>query len=601
MTAASKPTKKITRRATGGNLPQWDLGDFYPGPSSPRIKSDLGKAHRRARAFRKRHEGRLAELDGSAFGAAIAEFERIGEIVSRIMSYAQLLLAADVSNAEVAQFHQSMHESVTAISTETLFFTLEINRLDDDVMAEKFEHPDAARYAPWIRDLRVFRRHQLSDDLECLLHEKAVAGRAAWVRLFEESTAGLRFPLGQRKLTLSEILDLLSDTDGTTRRRAAKSLGGVLGDNARLFALITNTLAKDKAIEDGWRHYPRPVSERNLTNQVEDDVVDALVCSVKQSYGALAHRYYRLKARWFGVDQLDYWDRNAPLPEAADRRYEWSEARDLVLAAYGAFDPELADNASLFFDRPWIDAALRSGKDPGAFCHPTVPSIHPYILLNFHGRARDVATLAHELGHGIHQILAAPQGALMSDTPLTLAETASVFGEMLTFQALLDGETEPQRRRILIAGKVEDMLNTVVRQIAFHDFECRVHDERRNGELLAERLGEIWLDVQSASLGPAIRFDDDYRHYWAYIPHFVHTPFYVYAYAFGDCLVNSLYDVYRAGHTNFAAKYSDMLRAGGTLRHKELLAPFGLNAEDPAFWGRGLGVVSGFIDELEVM
>ena len=601
MTVVSMPAKKKTRRGAAESLPQWDLSDFYPGLRSPRINSDLGKARREARAFRKRFKGRQTDLNGAEFGAAIAEFERIGEVVSRIMSYAQLLLAADVGNAGLAQFHQSMHERVTEISTETLFFTLEINRLDDDVLAEKMKHPDAARYAPWIRDLRVSRHHQLSDDLERLLHEKAVAGRAAWVRLFEESMAGLRFPMGRRMLTLSEVLDLLSDTDGVTRRRAAKSLGGVLNDNARLFALITNTLVKDKAIEDGWRHYPRPVSKRNQANQVEDKVVDALVRSVKGSYGALGHRYYRLKAGWFGVDQLDYWDRNAPLPEADDRRYEWPETRDLVLAAYGAFDPELADIGLSFFDSPWIDAALRPGKESGAFCHPTVPSVHPYILVNFHGRARDVATLAHELGHGIHQVLAAPQGALMSDTPLILAETASVFGEMLTFQALLDGEVDPRRRRILIAGKVEDMLNTVVRQISFHDFECRVHDERRDGELLAERLGEIWLDVQRESLGPAIRFDEDYRHYWAYIPHFVHTPFYVYAYAFGDCLVNSLYEVYRSGHVNFAAKYREMLRAGGTLRHKDLLAPFGLDAGDPVFWRRGLGVVSSLIDKLEEM
>ena len=607
MTATTKPTTKPTRKsrrrapATTGTPPQWELGDLYPGPRSPRIEADLGKARRRARAFRKRHEGRLAGLDGAAFGAAIAEFERIGEVLNRIMSYAQLLLAADVGDARSAQFHQSMYERVTAISTEILFFTLEINRLDDDALAEKMKHPDAARYAPWLRDLGVFRRHQLSDDLERLLHEKSVAGRAAWVRLFDEQTAGLEFPVGRRTLTLSEVLDLLSDKDAATRRRAARSLGRVLGDNARLFTLITNTLAKDKAIEDDWRRYKRPVSERNLANQVEDRVVDALVRSVKESYGAIGHRYYRLKARWFGTDQLDTWDRNAPLPEADDRRYEWPEARDLVLAAYDAFDPEMADIARSFFEQPWIDAALRSGKDPGAFCHPTVPSVHPYILVNFHGRARDVATLAHELGHGIHQVLAAPQGALMAETPLTLAETASVFGEMLAFRALLSGESDPRRRRILIAGKVEDMLNTVVRQIAFHDFECRVHDERRDGELLADRLGEIWLDVQRESLGPAIRLDDDYRHYWAYIPHFVHTPFYVYAYAFGDCLVNSLYDVYRTGHPDFTAKYRDMLRAGGTLRHKELLAPFGLDAGDPAFWKRGLGVVSGLIDELEAM
>ncbi len=584
-----------------GALPEWDLGDLYPGPDSRRLESDLGEAARRASAFNERYLGRLGELDGAGLGAAIAEYEGMGEILDRVMSYAQLRFAADVSDAEGGRFLQTMQERTTAISTRILFFTLELNRLDDDVLGRQLEDPAAARYAPWVRDIRVFRPHQLADDMEKLLHEKAVTGRAAWVRLFEETVAGLRFPVEGAELTISQALDRLTDGDGGRRREAAKALGAVIGDNLRLFALITNTLAKDKGIEDTWRGFPRPLSERNLTNRVEDRVVDALVAAVRDSFADLGHRYYRLKARWFGVERLDYWDRNAPLPDEDDRRYTWEQARALVLGAYGAFAPAMAEAASGFFDHPWIDAALRPGKDPGAFSHATVPSVHPYILMNFHGKARDVMTLAHELGHGVHQVLAAGQGALMADTPLTLAETASVFGEMLTFRAMLDGETDGARRRVLMAGKVEDMLNTVVRQIAFHEFERRVHDERASGELSAERLAEIWMEAQAESLGPALRLDDEYRHYWAYIPHFVHTPFYVYAYAFGDCLVNSLYEVFRAGHPDFQAKYLDMLRAGGTLRHRELLAPFGLDAGDPAFWSRGLGVVSGFIDELEGM
>ena len=581
--------------------PEWSLDDLYTGPDSADLERDFTDAEARARAFAKRFRGRLAELEGSALGAAIAEYEAIGELLGKAMSYAQLRFAANVGDPEAGRFYQTVQERVTDITTAILFFTLELNRMDDDVLAARMEKPEAARYAPWVRDVRVFRPHQLSDDLEELLHEKSVTGRAAWVRLFDESLAALRFPMDGNSLTMSEVLNLLSDKDGSVRRAAAKSVGAVLGDNVRLFALVTNTLAKDKEIEDQWRKYPRPVSERNLGNYVEDAVVEALVGSVRESFPDLSHRYYRLKARWFATDQLDYWDRNAPLPEDDDRRFSWDEAKGTVLDAYAGFAPAMADVAGRFFSESWIDAALRPGKESGAFSHPTVPSVHPYVLMNFHGKARDVMTLAHELGHGVHQVLAADQGGLMADTPLTLAETASVFGEMLTFRAMLDAETVPSRRAILLAGKVEDMLNTVVRQVAFHEFERRVHDERRSGELAVERLGDIWMDVQTESLGPVFRFDDAYRTFWSYIPHFVHSPFYVYAYAFGDCLVNSLYGVFREGHEGFQDKYLDMLKAGGTLRHRELLAPFGLDASDPAFWKRGLGVISGFIDELEAV
>jgi oligoendopeptidase F len=478
---------------------------------------------------------------------------------------------------------------------------LEINRLSDGDIAAKLTAPETARYAAWLRELRVFRPHQLDDIVEKLLHEKHVTGRAAWTRLFDETMAGLRFPVRGRALTSAAALHLLSDGDGGLRRDAAQSISTVLGANLKTFALITNTLAKDKEIEDKWRRYALPISARNLSNRVEDEVVEALIGAVRKAFPRLSHRYYALKARWFGVAQLEHWDRNAPLPRVAERSIGWPEARDIVLDAYGRFSPELAAIGGRFFDRPWIDAAVRPGKSPGAFAHPTVPGAHPYLLLNYQGRTRDVMTLAHELGHGVHQVLAAGQGHLQADTPLTLAETASVFGEMLTFRRLLDGERDPARRKAMLAGKVEDMLNTVVRQIAFVEFERRVHDERRGGELTPDRLGEIWLDVQRESLGPALRFDDGYRSYWSYIPHFVHSPFYVYAYAFGDCLVNALYAAYRATPDGFAARYLDLLRAGGTRRHRELLAPFGLDAADPRFWDGGLSVIAGFIDELETL
>jgi oligoendopeptidase F len=602
---ASRPKEKTSTlpeaAAALGALPQWDLSDLYPGRDSAELKRDLEKGESEAAAFRKHYEGKLAALSGAALGAAIAAYERLQDTLGRIMSYASLVYAGDMSDAENGRFFQNMQERVNAISTALLFFTLEINRLDDAALAEKLKSRELAHYAPWLRDTRAFRPHQLSDEIEKLLHEKYVAGRAAWTRLFDETGAALRFPIDGTELTSAAALHLLSDRDPDKRKRAAKALGEVFGRNVRLFALITNTLAKDKEIEDRWRGFKRPISSRNLSNFVEDEVVDALISAVHSAYPALSHRYYRLKAKWFGVDKIAYWDRNAPLPEQEDRLIPWPEAERTVLEAYGAFSPELAAVGRRFFEKPWIDAPVRPGKSPGAFAHPTVPSAHPYLLLNYQGKTRDVMTLAHELGHGVHQVLAAPQGALMADTPLTLAETASVFGEMLTFQAMLKAEKDPKRRKTMLASKVEDMLNTVVRQIAFVEFERRIHDERRQGELTPDRIGAIWMDVQAESLGPAITFEDEYQYYWTYIPHFIHTPFYVYAYAFGDCLVNSLYAVYQGAAPGFAEKYLDMLSAGGTRRHRELLAPFGLDASDPQFWKKGLSVISGFIDELEKM
>ncbi|MCH7930843.1 MAG: M3 family oligoendopeptidase [Proteobacteria bacterium] len=582
-----------------GRLPEWDLADLYPGTNSPELERDLTAAQAGAERFEARYASKLAALDGDALGEAIAEYEAIDELLGRIMSYASLVHAGAIDDPETGRFFQTMRERVTDISSKTLFFTLELNRLDDDALAKKMAAPGAARYAPWVRDQRAFRPHQLSQEIELLLHEKSVAGRAAWIRLFDQTVDSLRFPVDGRELTSAEALHLLTSPDPGVRERAAKAIGAVLGDNLRGFALIFNTLIKDKEVEDKWRGFARPISSRNLANHVEDAVVDALVEAVTQAYPALSHRYYAVKARWFGVEALPYWDRNAPLPDEDDRVIPWDEARATVLDAYRAFSPEMADLGARFFDNPWIDAGVRPGKAPGAFSHPTVPSAHPYILLNYQGSPRDVMTLAHELGHGVHQLLAAGQGALMADTPLTLAETASVFGEQLTFRALLAAETDARRRRALLAGKVEDMLNTVVRQVAFCEFERRLHDERRSGELTPARIGEIWFDVQRESLGPAIRFDDAYHAYWSYIPHFIHSPFYVYAYAFGDCLVNSLYAVYREAPEGFVTKYLAMLRAGGTLRHAELLAPFGLDAADPAFWKRGLDVIARFVDELD--
>jgi oligoendopeptidase F len=597
--AKSSPGSATDASQSNALLPVWDLTDLYPGPDSPALEADFASAEEAARKFQAAYSGKLEKISAQALAAAILEYQQIEETLGRIMSYAQLLFAGDSTDAARGKFYQTANERVTGISSNLIFFTLELNRLDDATVEQKLAGPELARWWPWLRDLRVFRPHQLSDELEKLLHEKEVTGRSAWSRLFDETTAGMRVTIGTEELTVSAALNKLSDADRAVREAAAHAIGRAFGDNLRLFSLLTNTLAKDKEIIDTWRHYPSPGSYRNRSNMVEDAVVEALVSAVRAAYPRLSHRYYGMKAKWLGLDKLQHWDRNAPLPDDDDRVIPWAEAKQRVLSAYGAFSPELAAIGQKFFDRPWIDAPPTPGKSGGAFAHPTVPSVHPYLLLNYHGRTRDVMTLAHELGHGVHQILAGAQGYLLAGTPLTLAETASVFGEMLTFRALLDAETNPRRKQIMLASKVEDMLNTVVRQIAFYIFEQRLHDERRRGEILPERIGEIWLGVQTESLGPVFEFSPEYSVFWSYIPHFIHSPFYVYAYAFGDCLVNALYSVFQDGHPGFQQKYLEMLAAGGTRRHQELLAPFGLNAADPAFWTRGLNVISGFIDELE--
>ena len=598
MTPHRAPADAASSQDAVAEPPTWDLGDLYPAPDSAAVAADFATAESAAQAFAAAHQGRLAAMSGNGLAAAIAEYERIEEVLGRLMSYAQLLFASDSSDAAIGRFYQTVSERVTAISSNLLFFTLELNRLDEAALEQKAADPALARWWPWLRDLRVFRPHQLADDLEKLLHEKEVTGRSAWSRLFDETVAAMRVTVSGQELTVSDALNRLSDRERSVREAAGRAIGEAFGGNIRLFSLITNTLAKDKETIDTWRHYPRPGSYRNRSNMVEDEVVDALVSAVRADFPRLAHRYYLMKAKWLGLPKLQHWDRNAPLPDDDDRSIAWSDARERVLTAYAAFSPELAEVGKRFFDRPWIDATLKPGKAGGAFAHPTVPSAHPYLLLNYHGRTRDVMTLAHELGHGVHQVLAAEQGYLMSGTPLTLAETASVFGEMLTFRALLDA-ADPKRRRIMLAAKVEDMLNTVVRQVAFYHFETLLHDERRSGELVPDRIAEIWLQVQKESLGPAFEFTPEYGVFWAYVPHFIHLPFYVYAYAFGDCLVNALYSVFQSGHPGFQAKYLKMLQAGGTKRHKELLAPFGLDASDPAFWKKGLDVIAGFIDELE--
>ena len=601
VTAAHAASGEGPQAADSQDLPEWNLDDLYNGIDSAELKSDLARAGEEAKTFAANYQGKLSQLagEGAALAGAVDAYERLQDLAGRISSYAGLLYAGDTSDPERSKFYGDMQEQITSIATNLLFFELELNRLDDDVLESAMARPELARYKPWLLDLRKEKPYQLEDRVEQLFHEKTVTGSGAWNRLFDETMSALRFEVDGEELAIEPTLSRLLDPESATRRKAGEALAKTFSENVRTFTLITNTLAKDKEISDRWRGFEDVADSRHLANRVERPVVDALEKAVRAAYPNLSHRYYALKAKWLGVDALDFWDRNAPLPDEDTRSVPWDDARATVLDAYHGFAPEMADCARQFFDKNWIDAPVRPGKAPGAFSHPTVPSAHPYVLLNYQGRTRDVMTLAHELGHGVHQILAAPQGALMAPTPLTLAETASVFGEMLTFRSLLAATEDATARKVLIASKVEDMINTVVRQIAFYTFERRVHTERRQGELTAERLGEIWLEVQTESLGPAVRLGGGYETFWSYIPHFIHAPFYVYAYAFGDCLVNSLYAVYENSDEGFVEKYFDMLRAGGSKHHSELLAPFGLDAADPEFWSLGLDVIARMIGELE--
>ena len=605
--SSAKPAKKEVAAKTGiGTLPEWNLGDLYMGIDAPEIAHDLAKMDAECVAFETDYKGKLAEHvarddGGEWLAAAVRRYEAIDDLAGRLGSFAGLAHAGDSVDPAISKFYGDISERLTAASTHLLFFPLELNRIDDAVIERAMETPALGHYRPWIEDLRKDKPYQLEDRVEQLFHEKSQTGYSAWNRLFDQTIAGLRFQVGGKELAIEPTLNFLQDRDGAKRKAAAEALAKTFKANERTFALITNTLAKDKDISDRWRGFQDVADSRHLNNRVEREVVDALVASVRAAYPKLSHRYYQLKARWFKKKKLAHWDRNAPLPFAANATIAWPDAKNMVLTAYRGFSPEMADIAQRFFDQSWIDAPVRPGKAPGAFSHPTTPSAHPYVLMNYQGKPRDVMTLAHELGHGVHQVLAARQGALMAPTPLTLAETASVFGEMLTFKRLLSETRDAKQRQALLAGKVEDMINTVVRQIAFYSFERAVHTERKNGELTAERLGQIWLSVQTESLGEAIEINPGYENFWMYIPHFIHSPFYVYAYAFGDCLVNSLYAVYEHAAEGFAERYLAMLAAGGTKHYSELLAPFGLDAKDPKFWDGGLSVIAGMIDELERM
>ncbi|MGD9638830.1 MAG: M3 family oligoendopeptidase [Alphaproteobacteria bacterium] len=582
-------------------MPNWDLTDLYPSPDSQEFKNDLAKAATLSERFAKRYQGNLKNLSGEDFAKSVEEYEKISGLLGKMGAYAYLLRSTSLNDEKIMGFYQGFEEKSTDIGSKTLFYSLEINRLSDENLAEKMANPNVAHYKPWLDNVRSFRKHDLSDDLEKMSQQKAMTGHSAIIRLYDETLSDLRYNIDGKQYTETEVSALFENPDREMREKAAKARSKVLNEKAKFFAFVTNTLALDKKVDDEWRGFKEPYESRNLGNNVENEVVDALVSSVKNNYANTSHRYYALKAKWLGLEKLESWDKHAPIPDIPETKYSFDDAKRIVLKAFGEFSPEMAEIGKKFFDNNWIDVAPKEGKRSGAYSMPGVQESHPYILLNFQGRAGDVMTLAHELGHGVHQYLAKERGDLMADTPLTLAETASVFGEMLTFKSMLKEEKDPKKRFSMLAEKTSDMLGTAVTQIAFHSYETDVHKERReNGELSVERLNAIWSKHQKDSSGPSVNQTEVSETGWGRIPHMIHTPFYVYAYAFGDCLVNSLYKTYEDGKvSDFQGKYLEMLSKGGTEKHKEMLAPFGLDASKPDFWDKGLKVISGFVDELE--
>lgn len=582
-----------------GNIPSWDLTDFYQNINDPQIDKDIKNLIKNTDKFAADYENKLRKLDAKELTKSIQNYEKISENIGKIASYSYLIYASNLSDQKNVSFYQNISEKLNNISTKLVFFTLEINKISNASLENLLKDAKLAKYQPFIRDIRAFKKYELSNALEKFNIDKNVTGRNAFIRLFDETVNNLEFSYEKKVLNSQEIFDLLSNKDQKIRKKAAQSIGKTFEKNIKIFAFITNILAKDKEISDQYRGFKTPISSRNLNNFIEDEVVETLISKVKENYRDISHKYYSIKAKMLGQKNLNHWDRNAPL-SGDENITKFDDAKDLILDAYGEFHPKMREIGQIFFDQNWIDAKVIKGKDSGAFSHPCVPSIHPYILMNYQGKVRDIMTLAHELGHGIHQYLAKKQGYLMADTPLTLAETASVFGEQLTFQKILKNEKDSAKKKLIIANKIEDMINTVIRQIAFLEFEKKVHDERRNGELSLDQINQFWIEVQKQSLGDIFTFDEHYKYFWCYIPHFIHSPFYVYSYAFGDCLVNSLYGIYQENKiANFEEKYIKMLESGGTKHHKDLLKPFNLDISKPEFWQAGLDVIINYINQLE--
>ena len=581
-------------------MPAWDLSDLYKSINDPQITVDLEAYRAMALDFADKYKGKLANLSANEFLAALQDIEKRSIIGSRLGGFAYLNMVTQMKNAEAVGFYQQIEETLTDYAKPTVFFSVEFNALPDEKIAQWLEDERIYAYRYWIKRVRKFKDYELSEPEETILLEKSITSGDAWVRLYEETSSRLEFEVDGKKYNDAELSKLLLDKNAATRLKAGKEMNKVLWQNSHLFTFIYNMVMKDKAIEDEKRGFKTPVSVRNMSEDVSDESVEVLAQTVKKHYKDIAHRFYKLKAKWLGVEKINYWDRNAPLPFSEDVSYTWEEAVEIVLNAYKEFSPKLYEIAKEFFENNWVDVPPRDGKRSGAFCSGPLASKHPYLMLNFNGKQNDVLTLAHELGHGCHHQLRLHNGELNEHSRMTSEEVASVFGEMIVFQSLLKNMQNDKARLCLIASKVGDMINTAIRQIAFHFFELRAHNERRNGELTEERLSQIWVEEMRDSLGDSVVVDEDSAHIWSMVGHFFFLPFYVYAYSYADCFVNSLYQVKQSGKVeNFADKYLDMLSKTALEDYEKILAPFGLNPNNAEFWEYGLALISAYIDELE--
>jgi len=576
------------------NLPIWNLADFYPNYKSKLISEDIKELNKNVLNFSRKFKGKLKKIDNEGLLSSIAKYEKLEEKIYFLKSFSFLTHCTHQLDKHISKFYQGISETLSNIEKNLIFFSLEFNKLSKT----KINYIKSTKYKSWIENLNKFKKYQQIEIVEKLLMEKSLTSSSAWVKFFDQTMARLKFPYRNKKLSETEILNLFSSPVQSVRKDAALSFAKTLKEQIFNFTFIMNNISKDLDIDKNLRGFEYSESFRHLSNQIDKEDVDSLVKTVKSNYKSICHRYYTYKAKHFGEKKLHFWDRNAPYPKSKNFDISWKEAKDLVLRSYYDFDERLGDVAQLFFKNSWIHAKPLEGKTSGAFSHPTVPSCHPYILLNFQGKIRDVMTLAHELGHGIHQYLANKKGLFQADTPLTLAETASVFGEMLTFKSLLKNSKNKKEKIYLLRSKIEDMLNTVFRQISFFNFERNVHEMRMKAELSDDDISKIWLSTQKESLGSSIDLSKNYECFWAYIPHFIHSPFYVYAYAFGDCLVNSLYSKFEESPSGFNDKYLDLLYAGGSKNYQVLLKNFGLNPKDKDFWQMGMNLIKNLIDDL---
>jgi len=576
-------------------LPVWDLTDFYPSFNSKNILYDIQSLKRTIDRFCKKFKNKLNIISENKLLESLVDFEQIEEIFSKLRSYAYLVYCTDQLNEEKTKFYQFIDESLSELDKKIIFYPIEINKLNKKKSLPFLD----SKYKNWFLNIKKLKKYQKSESIEKLLLEKSLTSSSAWIKFFDQSMTRLKFHYRGKKLSETEILNLFSSHDRKVRKDAALTFGKTLKENIFNFCFITNILSKDLDIEKNIRGFAFSETSRHLSNQIDKEDVDSLVKTVKNNYTSISHRYYKYKSKSFKKSKLDFWDRNAPFPDSKEKKIGWRSAKKIVLDAYYEFDERIGVIAEKFFSESWIHASLSKGKTSGAFSHPTVPSCHPYVLLNYQGKIRDVMTLAHELGHGVHQYLSNKNGLLLSDTPLTLAETASVFGEMLTFRSLIKNARNVNEKKFLLRGKIEDMLNTVVRQIAFFVFERELHKRRSKGELTENEICEIWMQSQKESLGSSIKLFGDYKFFWAYVPHFIHSPFYVYAYAFGDCLVNSLYSKYEEQKEGFNDKYLKLLKSGGSEKYQTLLKMFNLNPKDKNFWQLGMNLIKKLIDELE--